>query len=274
MNANLDAIIRQLLVDLDADSIDGSVEAARATQQLARREAEAAAGAYNAGKSPPPFRVGDKAVVSAMGREWMFRDLRLHIKLLTRQVTNTLLGDQSPYKDDVLLKLMGDVDHMHRIMDIRNSIADFAQPERMRLRKAALANKRKPPGNAPQQPQGASIFRDLREQQMRMEDSLRQWTAGQQSDAPAPAPAPSNGDAEAAAFEAEHQDWMRKLQAWKAGEQQGPAPRFPARVLNAMRITASHSKPAAQAVRNLEEQLKAIDAMPQSPGVSAPKAGR
>ncbi|MBK8205539.1 MAG: hypothetical protein IPK87_01975 [Planctomycetes bacterium] len=270
MNASIDAIIRQLLVDLDADSLDDSVEAARATQQLARREAEAATTAYNANKAPPPFRVGDKAVVSAMGREWMFRDLRLHIKMLTRQVTNTLLGDKSPFKEDVLLSMMGDVNHMHRIMEIRNSIADFAQPERMRLRKAALANKRKPTGNAPQQPQGASIFRDLRQQQMKMEDSLKQWTAGQQAPAPAQAP----GHAEAAAFEAEHQEWIHKLQAWKASEQQGPAPKFPARVLNAMRITATHSKPAAKAVRELEEQLKSIDALPQSPEVSAPRAGR
>lgn len=270
IETGIETIIRDILRHLDAASLDDSIEAARAPQQLARREAEAARAAYDAGKAPPPFRVSDKAVLSATGREWMFRDLRLHITMLTRQVTNTLLGDKSPHKDDVMLRLMGDVNHMQRIMEIRNSIADFAQPERMRLRKATLALQRKPAANAMQRPQGASVFRDLRRQQEMMTESLKQWQPGQ----PPAAPQPKYVDAQtAAAYEAEHDAWLLDFKRWGESGRSGPAPKFPLRVLESMRVTAKHDPRVAAVVRDLEERLKRYDAMPQSPGVSAPAGG-
>ncbi len=284
MDPTIDTIIRDLLHDLDAASLDDSVEAARAPQLLAKRESDAARAAYDAGKTPPAFRVSDKVVLSAMGREWMFRDLRLHITMLTRQITNTLLGDKSPYKDDVLLKLMGDVNHMHRIMEIRNAIADFAQPERMRLRKAALTSRPKPSGTAmqrPQSPRGASTYRDLRRHQEMMGESVKHWPPEQPAPEPAPEPAaepsvatqPKYVDgATAAAYEAEHDAWLRDFKHWGESGRKGPAPKFPLRVLESMRITAKHEPRTALVVRDLEERLKRYDAMPQSPEVSAPGA--
>ena len=227
MDATLDNIIREILRDLDAGSLDDSVEAARAPQMLAKREAEAATAALDAEKTPPPFRISDKAVVSAMGREWMFRDLRLHIKLLTRQVTNTLLGDKSPHKDDVLLKLMGDVNHMQRIMEIRNAIADFAQPERMRLRKAVLAAKRKPAAKPdaaqPQRPQGASTSSVAR----------ASWPvsalAASQSNAIGKMPMPRTD--EPAAMQSKYEAHVLAARAWADGDMKTPPPRFPAEVM-------------------------------------------
>jgi hypothetical protein len=275
IETGIETIIRDILRHLDAASLDDSIEAARAPQQLARREAEAARAAYDTGKAPPPFRVSDKAVLSATGREWMFRDLRLHITMLTRQVTNTLLGDKSPHKDDVMLKLMGDVNHMQRIMDIRNSIADFAQPERMRLRKATLAHQRKPAANAMQRPQGASVFRDLRRQQEMMTESLKQWQPAPGTAAePAVVTQPKYIDeATAAAYEAEHDAWLLDFKRWGESGRSGPAPKFPSRVLESMRVTAKHEPRVAAVVRDLEERLKRYNAMPQSPGVSAPAGG-
>ncbi|MBK8207931.1 MAG: hypothetical protein IPK87_14235 [Planctomycetes bacterium] len=277
MDPAIDTIIRDLLHDLDAASLDDSIEGARAPQLLARRESDAARAAYDAGKTPPAFRVSDKVALSAMGREWMFRDLRLHIKLLTRQVTNTLLGDKSPHKDDVLLKRMGDVNHMQRIMEIRNAIADFAQPERMRLRKAMLTSKPKPAGTAmqrPQSPRGAGTFDDLRRHQVVMGESLKHWQPEQPAPEPAVATQPKYIDsATAAAYEAEHDAWLRDFKHWGESGRKGSAPKFPLRVLESMRATAKHEPRTEMILRDLEERLKRYDAMPQSPEVSAPGAG-
>ncbi|MCC7510770.1 MAG: hypothetical protein IT464_15510 [Planctomycetes bacterium] len=280
MDPAIDTIISDLLKDLDAASLDDSVEAARAPQLLAKRESDAARAAYDAGKAPPAFRVSDKVVLSAIGREWMFRDLRLHIKLLTRQVTNTLLGDKSPHKDDVLLKLMGEVNYLHRIMEIRNAIADFAQPERMRLRQTVLKSSPKPPATAmqrPQSPRGANAFGDLRRQQEMMSESLKQWQpvppAPETAAEPSAATQPAYIDnATAAAYEAEHDAWLRDFKHWGESGRKGPAPKFPLRVLESMRFTAKHEPRTAMVVRDLEERLKRYDAMPQSPEVSAPGA--
>ena len=246
MDATLDNIIREILRDLDAGSLDDSVEAARAPQMLAKREAEAATAALDAEKTPPPFRISDKAVVSAMGREWMFRDLRLHIKLLTRQVTNTLLGDKSPHKDDVLLKLMGDVNHMQRIMEIRNAIADFAQPERMRLRKAVLAAKRKPAAKhdaaQPQRPQGASTSSVARASwpvsalAASQSNSIGKMPMPLAADPDMPTPAQIAADPELAAMFADRdrkiamqQEWVKKMEErLDRGDPSEPVPEFPA----------------------------------------------